>query len=146
MEKGKWCYKFLGLVKHICFRSSHRRCSVRKDFLKISWNLQENTCTRTFFLIKFQALPDITSFSPAVSWKKRSFYFSYHFRFKLIGSYFRSSKTLSRFAYEHSSTVSLALTVAEIRLTCGFWEKKYDVSDDIWSESLKRRLRGFRKL
>ena len=38
------------------FRSSHQRCSVKKVFLEISKNLQENTTARFSFLIKFQAL------------------------------------------------------------------------------------------
>ena len=33
-------------------RSSHRRCSVKKVFLEISQNSQENTCARVSFLIK----------------------------------------------------------------------------------------------
>ena len=32
-----------------------RRCSVRKMFLKILKNSQENTCARVSFLIKLQA-------------------------------------------------------------------------------------------
>ena len=36
--------------------SSHRWCSIKKPFLKISQNSQENTCARVSFLIKFQAL------------------------------------------------------------------------------------------
>ena len=36
-------------------RSSHRKCSVRKDVSEISQNLQENTCARASFLIKLQA-------------------------------------------------------------------------------------------
>ena len=32
-----------------------RRCSVKKVFLEISQNLQENTCARVYFLIKLQA-------------------------------------------------------------------------------------------
>ena len=36
-----------------------RRCSVRKVFLEISQNSQENTCARVSFLIKLQAsIPD----------------------------------------------------------------------------------------
>ena len=35
-------------------RSSHRRCSAKKVFLKISPNLQGNTCARVSFLIKLQ--------------------------------------------------------------------------------------------
>ena len=35
------------------FRSSHPRCSVKKLFLEISQNSQENTCARASFLIKF---------------------------------------------------------------------------------------------
>ena len=33
-----------------------RRCSVKRMFLEISRNLQENTCARVSFLIKLQAL------------------------------------------------------------------------------------------
>ena len=33
-----------------------QRCSVKKVFLEISQNLQENTCARVSFLIKLQAL------------------------------------------------------------------------------------------
>ena len=36
------------------YRSSHQKCSVRKVFLKISQNSQENTCARVSFLIKLQ--------------------------------------------------------------------------------------------
>ena len=32
-----------------------QRCSVKKVFLEISQNSQENTCTRVFFLMKLQA-------------------------------------------------------------------------------------------
>ena len=36
-------------------KSGHwRRCSIKKIFLKILQNLQENTCTRVSFLIKLQ--------------------------------------------------------------------------------------------
>ena len=45
------------------YRSSHRRCSVKKVFLEISRNSQENTCTRVSFLIKLKA--------PAALLKKR---------------------------------------------------------------------------
>ena len=34
------------------YRSNHRRCSVKKVFLKISQNSRENTCARDSFLIK----------------------------------------------------------------------------------------------
>ena len=36
------------------FRSSHRRGSVKQVLLKISQNLQENTCATVSFLIKLQ--------------------------------------------------------------------------------------------
>ena len=36
----------------IAFRSSHQRCSVKKVFLEISQNSQENTCIRVSFSIK----------------------------------------------------------------------------------------------
>ena len=37
-------------------RSSHQSCSLKKAFLKISQNWQENTCARAFSLIKLRAL------------------------------------------------------------------------------------------
>ena len=37
------------------FRSSHHRCSIKKVFLIISQNSQENTCARVCFLIQLQA-------------------------------------------------------------------------------------------
>ena len=37
-------------------RSNHERCSIKKVFLEISQNSQENTCARVSFLIKLQAL------------------------------------------------------------------------------------------
>ena len=37
------------------YRSSHRKCSIKKVFLEISQNSQENTCARVSFLMKFQA-------------------------------------------------------------------------------------------
>ena len=36
-------------------RSSHRRCSIKKVFLKISQNSQEKTCAKVSLLIKLQA-------------------------------------------------------------------------------------------
>ena len=38
------------------FSSSHQRCSVKKVFLEIPQNSQENTCARISFLIKLKAL------------------------------------------------------------------------------------------
>ena len=37
------------------YRSSHQRCSIKKVFLEISQDSQENTCARVSFLIKLQA-------------------------------------------------------------------------------------------
>ena len=34
----------------LTLRSSHRRCSIKKVFSKISQNLRENTCARFFFV------------------------------------------------------------------------------------------------
>ena len=44
----------LAILRHysLLYRSSHRRCSLKKVFLKISRNSQENTCARVSFLIK----------------------------------------------------------------------------------------------
>ena len=41
--------------KRIIIRSSQRRCSIKKVFLEILQNSQENTCARDSFLIKLQA-------------------------------------------------------------------------------------------
>ena len=43
------------VLSHIKFRSSDRRCSIKKVFLKGSQSSQENTCARVSFLIKLQA-------------------------------------------------------------------------------------------
>ena len=43
------------LRNYLNFRSSHRRCSVKKVFLEISQNSKENTLVRVAFLIKLQA-------------------------------------------------------------------------------------------
>ena len=49
-------FKLLSYFHPNITRSSHRRCSVRKDvFLEISQISQENTCVRVSFLIKLQA-------------------------------------------------------------------------------------------
>ena len=42
----------LSRYHHGIIKSSHQRCSVKKVFLEISWNSQENTCARASFLIK----------------------------------------------------------------------------------------------
>ena len=46
-------FKFCGKLGYIG-RSSHRRCSVRKNVLR---NFAKNTCARVSFLIKLQAKP-----------------------------------------------------------------------------------------
>ena len=45
------CWRYKGLNS----RSSHEKCSIKKVFLKISPNSQENTCARVSYLIKLQA-------------------------------------------------------------------------------------------
>ena len=45
--------------KNLCYIYSEavdQRCSIKKLFLKISENVQKNTCARVSFLIKLQAL------------------------------------------------------------------------------------------
>ena len=37
------------------YKSNHRRCSIKKLFLKISQNSQENTCARVSFLVKLES-------------------------------------------------------------------------------------------
>ena len=51
----------------ILSRSRHRRCSVKKVFLEIVQNSQENTCVGVSFLIKLQA----SGLRPATLLKKR---------------------------------------------------------------------------
>ena len=50
----KWVNKFAGPGLHLP-EAVVQRCSVKKVFLQISQNLQENTCATDSFLIKFQA-------------------------------------------------------------------------------------------
>ena len=47
--------KFVFLSDHIFREAVAQRCSVKKVFLEISQNSQENTCARFFSLIKLQA-------------------------------------------------------------------------------------------
>ena len=54
------------ITTQMTIRSNHKRCSVRKVFLEISQNSQENTCVRFSFLIKLQAL------SLQLYWKRNS--------------------------------------------------------------------------
>ena len=55
-ETGKVKHKPIIRVERIrSFKNSHRRCSVKKMFLEISQNSQEDTCVRVSFLIKLQA-------------------------------------------------------------------------------------------
>ena len=48
-------YKTLPLLKGNVTEAVTRRCSVKRVFLKISQNSQENTCARVSFLTKLQA-------------------------------------------------------------------------------------------
>ena len=48
-------FVFWKYSKTLTFKSSHQRCSMKKVFLEISQNSQENTCARASFLIKLQA-------------------------------------------------------------------------------------------
>ena len=41
-------------VTHCTHRRSHRRCPIKKVFLNILQNSEENTCARVYFLIKLQ--------------------------------------------------------------------------------------------
>ena len=45
-----------GARRSLNIRSRHRGCSVKKVFLEISQNSQENPCAKDHFLIKLQAL------------------------------------------------------------------------------------------
>ena len=52
---AKLCYNCQLLFLKTFSTSSHKGCSVKKVFLEISQNSQENTCARASFLIKLQA-------------------------------------------------------------------------------------------
>ena len=54
-DKGQFIKWQWGPVAYSKFRGSHQKCSVKKVFLEISQNSQENTCARVSFLIKLQA-------------------------------------------------------------------------------------------
>ena len=53
--EGKISQAVPNFLKHYYFRSNYLRCSVKKVFLEISHNSQDNTCARDSFLIKLQA-------------------------------------------------------------------------------------------
>ena len=64
LKTGRWCifyfmfYVLLFMfwnVTIICTEPVAQKCSVKKAFLEISQNLQENTCARVSFLIKLKA-------------------------------------------------------------------------------------------
>ena len=58
-------------------RSCHRRCSVKKVFLEIPQNSQENTCARVSFLINFikiEALAQVFSYEFCEISKNTLFY------------------------------------------------------------------------
>ena len=52
--------------------SSHQRCSVKKVFLEISQNSQENTCARVSFLIKLQASGSGTGVFLWILWNSKN--------------------------------------------------------------------------
>ena len=47
--------KFTKILSYQGVKAVVRRCSVKKEFLEISQNSQENTCVRISFLIKLKA-------------------------------------------------------------------------------------------
>ena len=56
--KTDFIFEVLDVLDVGCMRKSEavaQRCSVKKVFLEISQNSQENTCARVSFLIKLQA-------------------------------------------------------------------------------------------
>ena len=54
ISSSSWVVNKVRFADH--FRSSHRRCSMKKVLLTISQNSQNNTCDRVSFLIKLQVL------------------------------------------------------------------------------------------
>ena len=75
-------------------KSSHQRCSVKKLFVKISQNSQENTCARVSFLIKLQAWGIFfTEFISAIDFNKNNLA-GHFFDSQSIG-YFKSAATHS---------------------------------------------------
>ena len=55
------------MILNTPYRSSHRRCSVKKVFLEILQNSQENTCARASILIKLQAFIKIETLAQVFS-------------------------------------------------------------------------------
>ena len=55
------------MILNTPYRSSRRRCSVKKVFLEILQNSQENTCARASILIKFQAFIKIETLAQVFS-------------------------------------------------------------------------------
>ena len=87
------------------YRSSHRRCSVRKGVLKKS--SQENTCARVFFLIKLQT-------KPATLLKKRLWHRSFP------ANYVKFLKT----PFLQNTSGRLLLKIASLDLTSKFLNLK----------------------
>ena len=57
-ESPQEIYEYIRITSNENIRitsNSHQTCSVKKVFLEISHNSQENTCARVSFLIKLQA-------------------------------------------------------------------------------------------
>ena len=70
-----------GVYKIVFAEVVARRCSVRKVFLEISQNSQENTCARDSFLIKLQAN---TFFTEHLRWLLLSLQLTFVWRVLII--------------------------------------------------------------
>ena len=62
---------FFDFIKTANFKNSHRRCSVKKVFVKISQNWQKNTCARDYFLLKLQAKTVSSKVFPPTKFKSK---------------------------------------------------------------------------
>ena len=90
------------------YRSSHRRCSLKKVFLeRCSQNSQENTCDRDFILIKLQAQ----------GCKKETLTQVFSCNFSKISE--------NTFSIEHLRTTASAFTFSEAATGGVLWKKVF---------------------
>ena len=93
-------------------RSSHRRCYVKKVFLKISKKLQENTCARVSFLIKLQ------SSGLQLHLKKDSGTSVFLWILKIFSEHLFLQNTSGRLLLEYKLYVELTTVKASLDIIC----------------------------
>ena len=90
-------------------KSSHRRCSKKKVFLKISQNSLENTCARVSFLIKLQALLKKETLAQVFSCEFCETFKSTFFHKTPPDDCFHMVKTQAEYSESSSKTVNSSL-------------------------------------